>query len=336
MSLTMEELQEIQADAMADDLEIELERMSLWTKEAATEYFESGGEVDPDKAPAAPAPHPPMPKPSAEDMKKWFPKSSIYAEKPKFRIIAFHNAGSAESVYTGKGMRQKEDNPYVKHCLEKGGALLACELPGREARRTEARSTTLRPYCEALFPVLAPLLQEDVPYAVVGHSMGTWMSYEWLRLCAEKGIPLPQQWIVSGFPAPNIPEADRPWSKNKPMADPAFMDEARAWDVNEIVFQPGNWKTFSPMMRDDFTLFDEYTFTPPPAHLKQGKFPVPMQTYYFVNDKRCKEKHLKLWSNFTDVPEKFVCEQLEGNHLFFYDVPARAAYMEKVISRLPF
>jgi hypothetical protein len=194
----------------------------------------------------------------------------------------------------------------------------------------------------------------------------------------------------------------------------------------QIVFQPGNWKTFSPMMRglrpidrarelsrlraaalltprvrssvraDDFTLFDEYTFTPPPAHLKQGKFPVPMQvrrsrahraavvdaarcrvatpaaacrvvtpaaarrlaatqprrgrhttappllpppraphaprvavaaqTYYFVNDKRCKEKHLKLWSNFTDVPEKFVCEQLEGNHLFFYDVPGAPSH----------
>ena len=36
MPLTLEELQGIQADAMADDLEIDFEKMSLWTAEQAT------------------------------------------------------------------------------------------------------------------------------------------------------------------------------------------------------------------------------------------------------------------------------------------------------------
>ena len=36
MPLTLEELQGIQADAMADDLEIDFEKMSLWTTEQAT------------------------------------------------------------------------------------------------------------------------------------------------------------------------------------------------------------------------------------------------------------------------------------------------------------
>ena len=75
--------------------------------------------------------------------------------------------------------------------------------------------------------------------------------------------------------------------------------------------------------RDDFTLFDSYTYTPPPAHLEGGKFPVPMQAYYLEKDKRCKEKHLKMWKEFTTEQLSFVCEQKEGNHLFFYDVPAR-------------
>ena len=134
-------------------------------------------------------------------------------------------------------MRAKEDNPFVKHCNDKGGELMACELPGRESRRTEPRSKALRPYVEALFPVLAPLLQEEVPYVIVGHSMGTWFSYEFIRYLAEKGIPLPKQWVVSGFPAPSIPEKDRPWSKNAPMDDAAFKEECRGWNVNEIVFQ---------------------------------------------------------------------------------------------------
>ena len=43
----LEALQDLQAEAMADDLPIDLERMRLWSKEEAAEYFESGGQVDP-------------------------------------------------------------------------------------------------------------------------------------------------------------------------------------------------------------------------------------------------------------------------------------------------
>ena len=42
--LTLEDLQEIQSDAMADDIEIDFAKMSLWTREQAVAFFESGGE----------------------------------------------------------------------------------------------------------------------------------------------------------------------------------------------------------------------------------------------------------------------------------------------------
>ena len=333
MPLTLEELQEIQADAMADDLEIDFDKMSLWSKDEATEYFESGGDVVPGEGPPPP---PPAAKLKRDDdaIKKWFPKWKP-VDKPKFRMVCFHNAGSSESVYTGKGMRAKEDNPFVMHCATNGGELMACELPGREGRRNEPRSRTLKPYCEALLPILGPLLQEDVPYVVVGHSMGTWMSYEFCRLVCEKGFPLPKMLCISGFPSPSWPEAKRPWSKNAPMADPAFQDEARGWNVNEIVFQPANWKTFAPMMRDDFACFDEYVYTPPPAHLKKGEFPFPITARYFKDDKRCKKEHLSSWIDLTSEKASFSCTEFEGNHLFFYQVPERAKYMEDVVAKLP-
>ena len=56
-------------------------------------------------------------------------------------------------------MRAKEDNPFVVHCRDLGGELMACQLPGREMRRNEPRHRQLRPYAEDLFPVLAPFLQ---------------------------------------------------------------------------------------------------------------------------------------------------------------------------------
>lgn len=45
--LTLEQLQEIQEEYLADDIAIDLERMSLWTSEQAAAYFESGGEDEP-------------------------------------------------------------------------------------------------------------------------------------------------------------------------------------------------------------------------------------------------------------------------------------------------
>ena len=43
--------------------------------------------------------------------KKWFPKWKKPESKPKFRLVCFHNAGSAESNYTGRGLRMPTDNP---------------------------------------------------------------------------------------------------------------------------------------------------------------------------------------------------------------------------------
>ena len=47
MPLTLMELQDIQADAMADDIPIDEAKMMHWTREEATEFFESGGTVEP-------------------------------------------------------------------------------------------------------------------------------------------------------------------------------------------------------------------------------------------------------------------------------------------------
>ena len=70
MPLTLEELQEIQSDAMADDVSIDFDKMSLWTHDQAVAYFESGGEDIPDISDAAPkkqfppvAPNKPRPPP---------------------------------------------------------------------------------------------------------------------------------------------------------------------------------------------------------------------------------------------------------------------------------
>lgn len=40
----------------------------------------------------------------------------------------------------------------------------------------------------------------------------------------------------------------------------ASQEECRGWDVNEAVFSAALWPIYQPLMRADFTLFDEYEF----------------------------------------------------------------------------
>ena len=44
--LTLEQLEALREEAMAEDVEIDIERMSLWTIEQARVYFENGGEEE--------------------------------------------------------------------------------------------------------------------------------------------------------------------------------------------------------------------------------------------------------------------------------------------------
>ena len=151
MPLSLAQLEEIQSDCLADDIEIVFEKMSLWDEDTVRKYFENGGQLPPGAtlddpkggtSAAAATSAPPLPPVPEAEFKKWFPRWQK-AEKPRFRLVCFHNAGSPESVWTGRGLRQQSDNPFVVHCRERGGELLACELPGRESRRSEKREVEL-------------------------------------------------------------------------------------------------------------------------------------------------------------------------------------------------
>jgi hypothetical protein len=79
-------------------------------------------------------------------------------------------------------------------------------------------------------------------------------------------------------------------------------------------------------------LLGEAHLTPPPAHVGPS-FAIPMQARVLSKDCRCKKHHLELWKRFTTA--SFELEEMPGNHLFFYDVPARDEWMKSILKKLP-
>lgn len=219
---TLEALQDLQAEAMADDLPIDLERMRLWSKEEAAEYFESGGQVDPG-----------MPSDDAlrggayeRDWAHWMSpleplgrggpllcgealdqRKRCYAPKPAARMRLFVLYGVADVCMTSQPWMLKAPDWLEVRLLE---------LPGHGFRQDEPL-----PACSAAGPLdeaalieqraaLASQLADEVtraagdaPFALYGFSYGALLMYETARILAARASPLPACLCVAGRGAPH-------------------------------------------------------------------------------------------------------------------------------------
>jgi len=128
-------------------------------------------------------------------------------ERPRLRILCFPSAGSAENIYTGLAVREKQraPNKLMAWATDAQVEVLAVQYPGREQRRNEPFANSCQAMAAALLPVVqAKLQEEDVPYVIVAHSCGNWIAYELLRLLRARNIPMPKMLFVSCMASPDI------------------------------------------------------------------------------------------------------------------------------------
>ncbi|EFN56084.1 hypothetical protein CHLNCDRAFT_145599 [Chlorella variabilis] len=128
--------------------------------------------------------------------------------------------------------------------------------------------------------------------------------------------------------APDIPWDERPWRQQRGLDEEQFKDECRGWDVNELVFSPALWGTYQPLMRADFTLFDEYTH----RHAGAPPFAFPLTAFWGTRDRRIKQHMVQGWSRFTTGA--FQLLEAEGHHLWPLDKAHKAAWLQVVADQL--
>jgi hypothetical protein len=71
--------------------------------------------------------------------------------------------------------------------------MLAVQLPGRGMRKSEPFFKTAQEAAAAVVPMVAPFVL-DTPYCVVGHSLGTWLSFELLSCLRVRPNPRTAWW----------------------------------------------------------------------------------------------------------------------------------------------
>lgn len=183
-------------------------------------------------------------------MDKWFPQlKQTQSKDARLRLVTFPNSGSAENVYTGAdktafgGEKGRRDNALMQWAKATNVEVWAAQPPGRDTRMREECLPSAKAIAAAAFEVAENgLFKGKVPWAIFAHSMGTWVSYEFILLARSKGYPAPTIFVASGFPSPSCPTDKRPWAVSAGMDDEAFKEEARGWSINEVVFSPGMWK----------------------------------------------------------------------------------------------
>jgi medium-chain acyl-[acyl-carrier-protein] hydrolase len=231
-------------------------------------------------------------------------------------------------------------NPLMAWVKERGDVeLVAPSYPGRD------RTREMKPYESALalsaeaLRVFHGKLSDGVPFAFWGHSVGTWVAFELLVLMRRVGLPMPEVALMNAFVAPHMPEDLRPWRCSRELNDVDMKTEIVRWDpahfdgVAKAIFDEPTWsKTWLPLMRADFKLFDEYQFT----HDGMPKFNFPISAFHFSEEVLCRSEMVRMWEDWTS--SEFTFEEFEGKgfgHLSsMYSPSNKNAYFSKATAIL--
>ena len=123
----------------------------------------------------------------------WFVRP-VSTEQPA-RLFCFHYSGSGASAFRAW--------PAVIDDVE----ICPVQFPGHENRLAEPHYGTYEDLAAELVELLEPLL--DRPFAFFGHCAGALPAFETVLRLADRGLPLPARFFVSGQPAPHDAARDR-------------------------------------------------------------------------------------------------------------------------------
>jgi medium-chain acyl-[acyl-carrier-protein] hydrolase len=239
---------------------------------------------------------------------KWL---AFHRPKPLARLslFCFPYAGSGPVLF----------QPWAQR-LPDAIDVCAVQLPGHGKRLAESRFTSIGPLVEAVAEGLRPHL--DRPFAFFGHSMGALVAFELALLLRRERREQPLHVFVSGCKAPQLPLTKPPFY-NLPAAE--FVEELRALNGTppEVLEHPELMELMLPIIRDDFTVCQTYSYSSRPP------LDCAITAFGGLQDPDVSQEEVSAWRDQT--ASKFSMWMFPGNHFFIQDAFPQVL---EIISRL--
>ncbi|WP_051286972.1 thioesterase II family protein [Paenibacillus taiwanensis] len=237
----------------------------------------------------------------------------------KVRLCCLPYAGASASVY----MRWKRQLPsYIE--------LIPLELAARGRRFGEAPYASVADAVSDIDLMMQPILSDDKPVVLFGHSMGALLSYEWLRRQHVNGGRLPDRAILSARSAPQFVEIEESIID---LPDGPFIEKVAEYGAADasVLSLPEMRDVFVPILRADFAIIERHTQQSSDSESESESaravdpIPVPVQIWYGEDDHSLRGE-MEGWKHWFH--HDFQVECFPGNHFYI------AEHEELVVSRL--
>lgn len=182
------------------------------------------------------------------------------------------------------------------------------ELPGRGTRIRQALLTDINLMVDDLFSQMQPLL--DKPYAIYGHSMGTFLGYLIAKRIVDTNLyNKPLHLFFTGCRAPSVASRD---TKRHLMPKAQFIEKLKEYggSPDEILNDKDLTDFFEPIIRADFRGIENYIYQ------ETEPFDIPI-TVMIGLDEPVTREDAEAWQKETSVPIEV--HQFPGKHFFIFE-----------------
>lgn len=193
-------------------------------------------------------------------------------------------------------------------------------LPGRDIRLREPPFRRMEPLVAALQEGLKAHLGKR--YAILGHSMGSWVGYALAQSLRKAGLPLPEQLIVNARRAPGMIDPLPPLHSLSEEDFLRLMQERYGAIPAALLEDRDMLSLFLPALRADLELIESWEAPADPP------LPIPITAFGGSWDPTVSPQELLGWKQMTS--RSFRSHQIEGGH-FFHKEPA---FLETLTSTL--
>lgn len=210
------------------------------------------------------------------------------------RLICLPYAGGHASVYSAWAK-------LLPDTIE----VVAIQLPGRANRFSEKAYTSMDDLIRALYADFIALL--DKPYAIFGHSLGSRIGFELLRVLMRDHRLAPARFIASGGRPPHLPALSAPLSE---LSDEDLIKKLKKFNgTPSLVLENAELlELYLPLLRADFKLAESHQLD------AIEKLHCPVSVFSGIDDVNIPEEDMLRWRDLFHGDIKI--DFFEGDHFF--------------------